>query len=57
MKSQKQTEKDAKATPSRPEDAAPNVDEPSEIGQELTDIELAAVAGGAFNAFSKPENS
>jgi hypothetical protein len=46
MTSQNQAEKDAKTVTASPEDTAPKAALPSEVKRELTDDEIAAVAGG-----------
>jgi hypothetical protein len=46
MTSQNPTEKDPKSVTTPPSDAAPKDAEPSGIKRELTDEEVAAVAGG-----------
>jgi hypothetical protein len=46
MKSREQTAKDGTSVRTPEDDAAPKAAEPSETERELTDDELAAVAGG-----------
>jgi hypothetical protein len=46
MTSQNPTRKDAKPLTNPNDDVAPKAAEPSEIKRELTDEEIAAVAGG-----------
>jgi len=50
MTSQNPTEKDPKSATTPPADAAPKDAEPSGIKRELTDEEIAAVAGGAITS-------
>jgi hypothetical protein len=50
MTSQNPTEKDPKSLTTPPSDAAAKDAEPSESKRELTDEEIAAVAGGVSNS-------
>ena len=49
MTSQNQTGKDAKTLTTPKDDAAVKAAEPSEVKRELTDEQIAAVAGGCQN--------
>jgi hypothetical protein len=48
MTSQNPTGNDPKSATAPPADAAPQAGKPSEVKRELTDEEIAAVAGGAI---------
>jgi hypothetical protein len=54
MSNHNQTEKDEEIVTTPRADAARKADEPSEIKRELTDEEIAAVAGGGIKIVNRP---
>ena len=57
MTSQNQSGKDAKTVTTLKDDTAPKATEPSEIMRELTDDEIAAVAGAGGSPAPPPPTS